>query len=77
MQNFFDDADLLRIFLIGIVVVGVNDAGGIDERLLLIQGKESYQVFVVIVGKTLPVLIDRTAKDCVRGLPLVSTSAPR
>ena len=48
-HDVFGDADLLHVFLAGVVMVAVDDDGGISERSFSIQVENLLQVLVVVV----------------------------
>ena len=63
VEHFLYDADLLLELLVGIVVVGVYDAGGILQIPGAVKLKELPEVLVVVVGQRHASLVDRAAKD--------------
>ena len=63
VKNFFYNANLLLVLFAGIGVVGIYDAGWVLQIPLAVQLMEKDQVFVVIVGKALPMLVDSPTQN--------------
>ena len=63
VQNLLDDADLLPELLVGIGMIGIDDAGGVTDLALVVELVEQCQILIVIVGDRLSVLVCGAAQD--------------
>ena len=66
VKNFFGDADLFHVFLVGIGVVGIHDHCRVGKVLCMVFVIEKTKILVMVVRDRFPMLVYRTAKDCVR-----------
>ncbi len=62
VQYFLDDPDLLLELLVGVVVVGVDDAGRIYQIVFFIQRTEHVQILIMIVGQAAAVFVHGAAQ---------------
>ena len=62
-HNVFGDADLLHVFLAGIVMVAVDDDGRVGERSFAIQVEDLLQVLVVVVRHAGAEVVHVAAED--------------
>ena len=62
-HDVFGDADLLHVFLAGIVMIAVDDDGGIGERSFAIQVEDLLQVLVVVVRHAGAKMVHVAAED--------------
>ena len=62
-HDVFGDADLLHVFLAGIVMIAVDDDGGIGERSFAIQVEDLLQVLVVVVRHAGAEVVHVAAED--------------
>ena len=62
-HDVFGDADLLHVFLAGVVMVAVDDDGGIGEGSFAIQVEDFLQVLVVVVRHAGAEVVHVAAED--------------
>ena len=62
MQHFLGNARLLRILLVGIGMVGVDQAGRIDQVAFQVHLNKQFQIFIMIIGLIQTMLVDRAAQ---------------
>ena len=62
-HDVFGDADLLHVFLAGIVMVAVDDDGRVGERSFAIQVEDLLQVLVVVVRHAGAEMVHVAAED--------------
>ena len=62
-HDVFGDADLLHVFLAGVVMVAVDDDGGIGEGTFSIQVEDLLQVLVVVVRHAGAEVVHIAAED--------------
>ena len=62
-HDVFGDADLLHVFLAGVVMVAVDDDGGIGEGTFSIQVEDLLQVLVVVVRHAGAEMVHVAAED--------------
>ena len=65
VQDFPCNADLFKVFLVGIAVIGVNDAGGIEKLTFLIHADEPPNILKMVIRIVDAVLVDGSAKHAV------------
>ena len=58
VKNFFGDADLLHVFLVGIGVVGIHDTGCVIQVALGVKFLKQNQIFKMVVRNALAVFVD-------------------
>ena len=67
-RNFFDNADLFHILLVGVRVVCIHNAGWILQIPFCVELVEQLQIFIVIVRQTL-VTVSYTHLDVYKRQP--------
>ena len=63
VKHFFYDADLFLVLLVGVGVVRVHDAGRIFQIALGVHVAEEPEIFIVIIGLALTMLVDGSAQN--------------
>ena len=63
VKNFFGDADLFHVFLVGIGVVGIHDTGCIIQVALGVKFLKQNQIFKMVVRNALAVFVDCAAEN--------------
>ena len=66
MHDLVNDADLFLELFAGVAVICVDDTGRIDEIALVVFLQQENQIFIVIIGNIVAMLVDCAAQDCVR-----------
>ena len=66
VKNLTCDTNLLLVMLVGVGVVGIHDHCRVGKVLCVVFVIEKTKILVMVVRDRFPMLVYRTAKDCVR-----------